>query len=165
MALAVIAGTILLPACAQLFTSGGGGEVESQSRPACPSFRLSQEVVTIDVGTAGGTFDLGFDNQLVFERGAVTGRATYEVRAGGEDGGRRLAAVRIDPGGDAPTEFQEPVTIRLSYGVCPFSNTSRPLWLVSDDGGGWQRVGGAKSQVGRYVKADVNQFSAFAIAM
>jgi len=87
------------------------------------------------------------------------------VREAPEYNGRRLAAIVIEPQGDAPIEFEEPVTIRISYDGCPFENSRRLMWIVTDDGNTWERVGGAKSRVGRYVEAPVNHFSAFAIAM
>jgi hypothetical protein len=147
--------------CAQLLSGGG---TTPSGPPECAPFALRD--TTINVGSAGGQFNLGNDNQLTFSRGAITsGRATYEIRQAPDFNGRRLAAIVVEPVEGAPVEFEEPVTIRISYDGCPFENSRRPMWLVTDDGGSWEKVGGAKSRVGRYVEAAVNHFSAFAIAM
>jgi len=62
---------LALAGCAQLL---GGGGTTTSGPPECASFSLPD--TTINVGSAGGTFNLGNDNQLVFSRGAVTsGRA------------------------------------------------------------------------------------------
>jgi hypothetical protein len=145
---------------------GGGGPAEGGPRgpQECPEFALQED--TISVGSAGGEFDLGNDNRLVFARGAVTGgRASYAVRRLPEQQGRRLAGIEIEPLNGAPDLFEEPVMLRISYDGCPFENSRRPMWLVKDRSGSWERIGGAKSAVGRYVEAAVNEFSGFAIAM
>jgi len=149
-----------LAGCMHLGAGGGAG----WSFPECDDFTLSDTSIT--VGRAGGTYELGNDHLLIFPEGAITtGRMTYDVRSAPAEEGRRIAGISIEPRGDAPVEFPEPVTIRISYDGCPFENTRRSLWLMSDETGTWEKVGGAKSQIGRYVKADVNHFSAFAIAM
>jgi len=145
---------------------GAGGARQQAGPPACPSFALTDTLVAITVLPAGGSFPLGNGTVLEFGAGAVTANATYQVRpVRQQDGARaRLAGFSITPQGSAPTEFAEPVSIRISYAGCPWQNGNRPLWLVTDRGNGWERIGGARSRSGRYVQAFVDHFSSFAIA-
>jgi len=152
-------------AAAAAFTPAARDGSQQGGPAACPNFALNDTLTTITVLPAGGRFTLGNGTVLGFAAGAVAqGRASYQVRPVRAQTRARLAGFTITAQGGAPTEFAEPVTIRISYAGCPWENGNRPLWLVTDQGNGWERIGGARSRSGKYVQAEVGHFSSFAIA-
>lgn len=151
---------LLAAGCAHV---GGGGE-EPRGPRECSAFALESPVVRIRVEPSGGPEELGNDNQIDFARGAVSRTSEYEVRPVVRQG-RRLAGYEITDLDGAPVSFDEPVSIRISFSRCNWQTQGRPMWIETDASGRWERIGGAKSEVGKFIKVDVNHFSAFAIAM
>ena len=130
--------------------------------PECPVFTVNPQTITVDAG--GRTFDLGGGNELRFDRGAVPRRSTYSVSAY-RPNGRTVAGVTITPLEGSPATFTEPVELRLSYAGCPFENNQNPFVIAEIRSGLPFSVGGAKSVIGRFVRAYVTHFSDYAIGI
>jgi len=159
--LAALVTFILLPGSRD---AGAQQEPQEDELPTCDAFALRDTVFTITVPAEGGTFGLGGGSQVTFAANAVETPTVYQVRIGAKAKGRKIAGFSIDPLNGGKSQFAQPVTLRLSYAGCPFENSDQPLYIVRRGGGKPERVGGAKSQAGKFVEAVVNRFSAFAIA-
>ena len=163
-AIATIA--LLLAACS---SAPRNGIVVSQRLdvPPCPNFELRDAGnFSFDVTSAGDTVDLGDGSRLIFAPGAVTEPTRYAVRYLLKNGtsGPRVAGIDIErlSGYDGP--FPEPVTLRLSYNKCGFTNSGR-FYIVRMTSGGTTSEGGSNSASSEWVEAMLGEFSGFAIAM
>ena len=80
----------------------------------CPGFVVTP--TRIDVGPAGGTFDIQPRHRIEFWPNAVSRPSSYQVRRGGN---ADLAEIEILPLDGAVTEFDADVILQVSYTGCP----------------------------------------------
>ena len=157
-ALATIA--LVLAACASSPQAG-----PRLITPACPQFQLRDGGnFTFDVTAAGDTVDLGDGSRLVFAPGAVTQDTRYWVRYLDWPTGQKLAGIDIERVSGHTGAFSEPVTLRLNYRRCNFTNSGR-YYIMRFGPSGESPEGGSKSESGDWVEAMLGEFSGFAIAM
>lgn len=135
--------------------------------PPCPQFELRESGnFTFDVTAAGDTIDLGDGSRIVFAPGAVAQDTRYWVRYLLQNGtsGPRLAGIDIERVSGHSGPFLEPVTVRLSYNKCGWTNSDR-FYIVRTGPGAPTSEGGSKSVSGQWVEAIIGHFTGFAVAM
>lgn len=161
----IVAVPLLVVALAGGCARPNAGHISLRAIQQCPGFTLNATLDTIDVTPAGGTLDLGDQTLITFPGQAVTGNAQYEVGYAEKLNGQNVAGITITPLNNAPTEFDEPVTLQISYNKCPQLGNSRLIIVRKEQGKPDQPVGGAKSKSKKYVQVNVDHFTEYAIAM
>jgi hypothetical protein len=131
----------------------------------CPGFTLNATLDTIQVTAAGGDFDLGDSTRIIFPAQAINGNARYEVGYSAKVNGQNTAGVNIEPLNNAPTEFDEPITLQISYNKCAQLGSSRLFIVRKESGQAGEKIGGAKSKTKKYVQVNIDHFTEYAIAM
>lgn len=134
--------------------------------PPCPQFQLRDSGnFTFDITPAGGTIDMGDGSLLVFAPGAVTVDTRYWVRylLQNVTNGPRVAGIEIQRLSGHDGAFAEPVTLRLSYARCGWTNSDHLFIVQTHPMPGSE--GGSNSQSGQWVETMIGHFTGFAIAM
>lgn len=145
------------------------GQPESAQAPApmqCRNYPTEPTVVVVT--PRGGRVELGWPGNFIrFPNGAIQQTANYRLSRA-MDGETTLAGISLEPLDGAPSQFREPVQIRLDYSSCEPGQPARARGLLQRDsrGGPWLAVDSSGTVPGqaKAVGGYIDHLTSFAIA-